>query len=446
MSRPIASNLVARLSLAGLVLFARGPARAEPAPTVPVRLGGVGNGITLLPDPYFKWTPAPKEPRAGVMGRVAGPTREFENIELEVGCDRRVLTGPIRAGYEAYRIRRDVERGEAQKADVKPELVVVRIQNAFREAVYVTGVKQLGRTSVFVRGTTEKRLESALVRVVASIATTARGPADEVNGWIPPEVKATWTSAPAGELLVVDDGTVDAAAKASVVRVVEAAFALTRRVVGGTNVASFAPVVRLTANRDLFTHLAGRRDLASASAFHLDVAAELLVCVGSSPVDEANVAAEASKLALHHLTGVADAEPVRTGLARMAAAAAAPGAAPGALLSSGADAALARARKKEATSWFGFLMMGTLAGFLAQDAATRALDAELSVGYLAAGGPIAKTSIAAWVAGLRKWGHVDAGAEAGVAPIDGVKADAEYWAYWTPRADPPKKPGKPGAK
>lgn len=445
----IRARLAAAVPIVVLPILALSPFReATPDPTVaaPVRLQGVGNGITLLPDPYFKFTPAPKDPRAGVMGSIAGPTREFESISLEIGADRRPLTAPIRAGYEAYRIKHDVERGESQVADVKPEMVVVRIKNPFREAVYATGLKQIGRTTVFVRGSAEKKNETGLVKLIASVITTAKGTADEVDGWIPPEVKATWTHTPSGELLLVDDGTVDGALKTRALKGVSDAFALAKRVIGGGNVAPFPPVVRVVGSRDLFAHLAGRRDLGSSTACYVPFAAELLVCPKGAAIDDVDVAGEAARLATHYLTGVADAEPLATGLARMAAATATPGATPGALLLGGRDAAIARAKAKEAKTWFRLLMMGTLTGFLSEDADTRALDAELAVNYLAGGGALGRTSMSGWLTAIKKWGHVDAAAEGGVAPLDGAKADAEYWAYWTPRADPPKKPGKPGSK
>lgn len=429
-------------ALALLALASPAPVRSEPPPTAAVRLEGVGHGTTILPDPYFRWTPAPKDPRAGVLGTVAGASRDFENIELEVGADRRVLGAPLRAGYEAYRIKHDVERGEPQVADVRAELAIVRIKNPFREAVYATALKQVGRTTIFVRGTAEKKFEASLAKLLTSMASTAKGTGDDVDGWLPPEVKATWTHTPSGEFVVSDDGTVEPAKKDAIVKVVHDAFALVKRVVGGANAVAFLPVVRITGNRDLFAHLARRRDLGSAQAWHLDVAAELLVSPKGDTLDAPGIAAEAAKLALHYLVGIADAEPVRTGLARMAAAAATPGAPPGSLLKAGEEAALARAKGKEAKTWYRLLMMSTLVGFLDEEGGTRAIDAELSMNYLALSpAPSGKASLAAWAAGIRKWGHVDAGAEAGVGPLDGTKADAEFWAYWTPRADPPKKPG-----
>lgn len=432
--------------LSVLVLLSAGPARSDPTIAAPIRLEGIGHGITLLPDPYFRWTPAKKEPRAGVMGTVAGPTKEFENIELEVGADRRVLTAAVRAGYEAYRVRHEVERGEAQAADVKPELVIVRIKNPFREAVYATALKQVGRTTVFVRGAAEKKNEAGLSKLVASIATTAKGTGDDIDGWLPAEIKAAWTHTQTGELMIVDDGTVEPPKIAMIVKLVADAFALSKRVIGVSSVAAFAPVVRITAKRDLFDHLSGRRDLGGAQAYHLDVAAELLVSPKGEELDAPGIAAEAASLALQYLVGVSDAEPIRTGLSRMAAALATPGVVAGSLLPSGQEAALGRAKRKEAVTWYRLLMMSTLSGFLSEDAESRALDAELAVSYLASGGALGRTSLAAWAQGVRKGGHADAGAEAGVGPLDGVKADAEYWAYWTPRADPPKKGGKPGGK
>ena len=47
---------------------------------------------------------------------------------------------------------------------------------------------------------------------------------------------------------------------------------------------------------------------------------------------------------------------------------------------------------------------------------------------------------------MKRTGHPDAASDAAYGPLDPQKSDAEYWAYWGPRADPPKKPGEPGYK
>ncbi len=415
------------------------PVRAEPPPNPAVRLPGILQGATLLLDPYFRWTPAPKEPRHGVLGTVSGSAREFESVELEIGGDRRVLGAPLRAAYEAYRVKHDVERGEPPQADVKAELAVVRMKNPFRDAVHAIAVKALGRSVLFVRGTAARKEEAALVRLVQGIAASAKLAGDEVDGWIPPEVKATWTREVAADLIVVDDGTVDAARKAEIVKVIRDAHGVAKRAIGGAYVG--VPVVRITANRDLFSFLVGRgaRD---ADAIHLPWAAELLVCPHAR-YDTADVAREAARQACHHLLGAADGEPLATGISRIAASLAG-GAPPGALTKADEAKAIERVKAHEARTWYRTLMLGTLVGYLDEDAEERAIDAELAVHYLGQpGSAIGRQSLAGYVAAFRKVGHVDAAAEAGVGPIDGTKCDAEYWAYWGPRADPPKKGGKP---
>src|SRR5262249_40608458 len=78
-------------------------------------------------------------------------------------------------------------------------------------------------------------------------------------------------------------------------------------------------------------------------------------------------------------------------------------------------------------------------GWGRDDPDARGLEAELAVGYLVgSSGPMAKASLAGWVAAMRKWGHPDAGAEGAFTPMDPAKSDAEFWQYWSERADPPK--------
>jgi|GEM_PF-2348674 len=416
-----------------------GPVGAEPPPSPLVKLPGILQGATLVIDPSFRWTPAPNDPRHGVLGTVRGSAREFETIELEVGGDRRVLGAPVRAAYEAYRIKHDVERGEPQQTDVKAELAVVRMKNPFRDAVHAIAVKGLGRSVLFVRGTAPRKDEAALARLVQGIAASAKQAGDDVDGWIPAEVKATWTREAGADLIVVDDGTVDAARKAEIVKGVRDAHGVAKRAIGATFVG--VPVVRITANRDLFSHLAGR-GFRDADAVHLPWAAELLVCPHAR-FDMADVARAAARQACQHLLGGADGEPLATGISRIAATLSG-GAPVGTFTKADEAKAIERVKAHEARTWYRTLMLGTLVGYLAQDTEEREIDAELAVHYLGQpGSTIGRQSLAGYVAAFRKVGHVDAAAEAGVGPIDGTKCDAEYWAYWGPRADPPKKGAKP---
>ena len=366
-------------------------------------------------DPHFRWTPAQDDPRHGVLGTVRGSAREFESIELEVGGDRRVLGATQRAAYEAYRIRHDVERGEPQQADVKADLAVVRMKNPFRDAVHAIGVKGLGRSVLFVRGTAPRKDEAALVRLVQAVAASAKHAGDDVDGWIPPEVKATWTREAGADLIVVDDGTVDAAKKAEIVKGVRDAHGVAKRAIGASFVG--VPVVRITANRDLFAYLAGR-GFRDADAVHLPWAAELLVCPHAR-FDLGDVAGAAARQACQHLLGGADGEPLATGIARIAATLAG-GAPVGTFTKADEAKAIERVKARGARTWYRTLMLGTLVGYLGQDAEERAIDAELAVHYLGQpGSTLGRQSLAGYVAAFRKVGHVDAAAEAGVGPIDG---------------------------
>ena len=222
------------------------------------------------------------------------------------------------------------------------------------------------------------------------------------------------------------------------------AYAVVRKLVPGAATMPGPAVVRATRNRDLFAYVSGRRDVRSLDALYLPWAAELLVCPRKDAVDAPQLAAEAASMALHHLLGCADAQPVLEGLRRQAAAAAA-GAAAGAFTPADEARAYERVKARQSETWYRLMMRSTLANFLGEDADDRAVDAELAVGYLLSpGAAVGKASLAAWVAGMRKSGHPDAGSEGAVGAMDGAKSDAEYWAYWGPKADPPKKPGKGG--
>ncbi|HVG94728.1 MAG TPA: hypothetical protein VND21_09790 [Planctomycetota bacterium] len=434
------------LLAASTLLLCALPASAAPPEKPPGRafeLPGVLRGATLTPPSHFRWTPR-DEARHGSLGSLEGSTREFEQITVEFGADRSVLGALQRSGFEAYRIRHDVERGEAVETDVKPDGCVVRLKNPFRDGIHASAVRTVGRTVVWARGSSEKRYEAALVALLKSVVAGVSPSSDDADGWLPREVKATWTRVPSPDLLLVHDGTPDAARLEAVLKAVRAGHATVKRLLGAPPPGSM-PVVRVTTNRDMFAFVSGRRDLREADAVHLAWAGELLVAPRPETTDAARIASEAAVQMLHHRLGADGAEPLRAGLVRQAAAAAA-GASPGDLLVE-EEGTLVRLRAKEAQTWYRLLMMPTLVGFLSEDPELRALDAELAVVYLGQpGSSTGKASLAAWVQAFTKWGHPDAAAEAAVSGMDPAKSDAEYWAYWSGRTDPKPTPGKGGRK
>ncbi|MBL9087888.1 MAG: hypothetical protein JNM10_12195 [Planctomycetia bacterium] len=428
--------LVALLPLLVLPIgLAPSPAVAEDRPEPKAIPGqGILNGTILRTDPFFRFFPK-ETARSGIVGTLEGTTREFESITVELGADRSVLTAAQRAAFEAYRFTHVVARGELAVSEVKPDGCVVRLK--LKDAVYACATRQLGRTVVWVRGEGTKKDEAGLVKLVRAAVGWVSGGGDDVDGWIPAAVKATWTRTASPDLVVTDDGTLDAPARDAALRAVRDAHAFVRRVVAAGNVGPTPPVVRLTKNRDMMGFLSGRRDLRDKDAVHVPWAAELIVAPRKAEVDAAQVAEEAAAQVLQHLLGAANGEPVLAGLRRQAAAVATSGAA-AVLLASDEGAAFDRIRKKEATTWSRLMRMSRLSSYLAEDAELRTLDAELAVGYLASGAPAAKASFAAWVAAFRKVGDPDAASEAAYAALDASKSDAEYWAFWAAKADPPK--------
>jgi hypothetical protein len=426
----------APLAVLALVVAARPASSGGGRPeTAVAQLHGILSGCILRPEPYFRWQPNEKA-RAGVLGTVVGTTREFEEITLELGADRRVLTAPLRAAYEAARIKRDVERGVSQAAEVKADGAVVRIRGFANETVYASATKQIGRTVLFVRGQAEKKDEAGLVRLVRAFTGTVTCTVDDVDGWLPKEIKATWARQASADLIVVDDG-VDPAVRDAAVKAVRDAHAVVKRVVPGSYVT--VPVVRITKSRDMFGFLSGRKELRALDAAYEPAVAELIVSPRSPMLDVAQVAGEAAAQALHHLLGGADAEPVLSGVRRVVAATAS--GAPGGLAEADEARAIERAKTRAGKSWRGLLMLSTLSDFLGEDAEERALDAQLAVAYLLSPSASAgKASLSAWTAAFRKAPHPDAASEAGIAAMDATKADAEYWSYWSSRADGGKKP------
>jgi hypothetical protein len=396
--------------------------------------------MVLRMDPTFRWAPK-EEVRAGVLGTATGTTREFEAIAIDLGADRSVLTAAQRAAYEAYRFTHEVARGELAAIDTKADGTVVRLK--LRDAVYAAATRQLGRTVVFARGEAPRKDEAALVKLVRGAVGWVVPAGDDVDGWIPKEVKATWTRAPSADLLVVDDGTLDPAVRDAALKIVRDAHGVVRRLLAGANVGPTPPVVRVTKNREMLGYLSGRRELRSLDAAYVPWAAELLVAPRKPEIDAPQLAQEAAAQACHHLLGSAEGDPFVTGL-RRAAAAVADGGAVGALFRADEPQIFARVKARQGMTLAGLLRLSNLDRFLAEDADDRTLDAELAVDYLLASpSPLGKAGLAAWATSMRKVGHPDAASEAAYGALDVGKADAEFWAYWSLRADPPKKPGKP---
>jgi len=419
------------------------PASGEPDRPAPQAVAGQGilRGTLLRTDPFFRFLPN-EAARAGIVGRLEGTSREFESISLELGADRSVLTAAQRAAYEAYRFTHTVARGELAVADVKSDGCVVRLK--LKDAVYACATRQLGRTVLFVRGEAAKKDEAGLVRLVKSAVGWVTGGGDDVDGWLPAEVKATWTRQASPDLLVTDDGTLEPAVRDAALKAVRDAHAFVRRTVAAGNVGPTPPVVRLTKNRDMMAHLSGRKDLRSMDAVHVAWAAELIVAPRKAEVAAGQVAEEAAAQMLQHLLGAANGEPVLTGIRRQAAALAEGAAAGASLAPTDEPTAFERIRKREAQPWSRLMRMNRLASYLAEDAEMRTVDAELALGYLLSpGAAAAKASFAAWIAAFRKVGDPDAASEAAYGALDPTRSDTEYWAFWSAKADPPKpKAGK----
>ncbi len=429
--------LLVPLLVAALVLAPAPRAASEPAAAV--ELQGIARGAVLLVDGFWKWRPT--EARIGVLGTFTAVSKEFEQKEIEVGADRSVFTAAVRVAFEADRAKRVLERGELCELDVKPTVSVARFK--MKGVVYACAAKQLGRTAVFARASADAKDEAGLVRLLSATVATARSTADDVDGWIPPEVKTAWNRAAGADLIAIDDGTLSEEAKAEVVRVAKEAHALVRRSIAGSPAAPFPPVVRMTANRDLFLHLAGRRE--GPDALYVPAVGELLVGARSGTPDPAAVTRAAVEQMLHHSLGASNSEPVLTGLTRYALAVAG-GAQPGALFPDDEAAALERLKSKAARPWGWILTrMQSVANYLSTDREARAIDAELCVHYLLHGGSQGKGSFPKWISGFRKFGHPDAAAEAAIPDLDVEASNAEFWNYWEERLAPKKKPGKPGS-
>lgn len=440
-----ASTSVLAAGLVSLLLAPARPAASEPAPRVTM-LHGILRGIGVSPDGFFEWKPD-VEAFSGVIGKFEGSTKEFEDIPIEVGGDRALWSAAQRAAYEAQRVKHDVERGQDVKVDLKGDIAVARVRRFSGDTVYACAAKTLGRTVIYARGSCEGKKEAAIVRIVSSVVAMAKPREDDVNGWLPAEVKIAWTTATPADLVVVDDGRFPEGSREAALKAVREAHAFAKRTLGATFLTPFPPVVRLTGSDDLIVHLSGKGAAVDPDANYLPWAGELFVTGHGLHVDPAAIARAATRQAIHHALGSVYAEPVTTGLSLLAEAAAL-GAPPGALLPRDEGRAYELVKAKKVRTWATILKAtGTFVGWGKDDPDTRRLESELCLGYLVgSGGKFATASLAGWVAAMRKFGHPDAGAEGAYAPMDPAKSDAEFWQYWTERAEPPKKPGdKPPA-
>jgi hypothetical protein len=435
-------RLVRAAATAALVLLSAGAASGESSRAAAMH--GVLRGTTVTPEGYFEWKPD-VEARWGKLGTFVGTTREFERIEVEFGGDRRVWSAAQRAAYEAQKIRFEDERGNDVKLDVKGETATARVRAGLgAETMYAIATKGVGRTVVFARTSTDKPKDApALLRVLQSILAHVVPPEDDVDAWLPAEVKTPWTRTATPDLLVIEDGGYPASSKDAALKAVRDAHAFVKRSLGVGFVTPFPPVVRLLGGNDLAVHLARKGEVVDPEANYLPWAGELLIAPhGTHPGPDA-IARAAARQAVHHCLGSSVAEPVWSGLALLAEAAAI-GAPPGALLPRDEGMAYERIKTKQAKSWARLLKTSSFHEGASEDSGARGVEAEIAVGYLVGSTePMAKASLGAWVQAMRKWGHPDAGAEGAFAPMDPAKSDAEFWRYWAERADPPKKP-KPG--
>jgi hypothetical protein len=415
------------------------PAAGEAPATV--ALGGILRGATLAVDGYWKWKPT--ENRTGVLGNFTAAAKEFEQKDVEIGADRSVFTAAQRCAYEMDRVCRTTEYGESHEFDLKPTVAVARFP--LKGVVYACAAKQMGRTALYAKAAALLKEEAGLVRLVTTALSTAKTDADEVDGWIPPEVKTVWNRVPAPDLIAIDDGTLKEEDKTEILKVVRDAHALVKRLISGSPAAPFAPVVRMTTNRDLFSHLAKRRD--AGEVIYVAEVGELLVGAKTGRPDPEALQRAALDQMLHHSLGGTNAEPIRTGVMRYAQALR-EGATAGDLLPSTQTAAVARLKAKTAQSWLRILTMPTVAKYLNDDVENRSIDAELNLIWLVHGGSQGKGSWPKWVTGFRKWGHPDAAAEEALRGLDGDAANSDFWKFWDGRLaamSKPKPPGKPGS-
>ena len=440
-------RLRAALAALALAVFAVLPRDAAPAPTPrTATLHGVLRGTTVTPEGYWEWKPD-VEAYDDQLGTFVGTTREIEQLVVEFGGDRRVLTSAQRAAFEGQRIRFDLERGEEVKVELKGDLAIAKIRRFTGMTVYVCGAKAVGRNVVFARTSGDAKNQPAFERAIQTVLASVKGPEDDVDSWLPAEVKTRWNRN-ASDLLVIDDGQYPEASKEVALKAVRDTHAFVKRALGTSFVGTAPPVVRLMGANDLAVHVTKKGTPLDAEANYIPWAGELLIAVHGTRPDPAAIARAAARQGVHYCLGSSEAEPVAMGLALLAEAAAI-GAPPGALLPRDEGAAYERVKAKRAKTWATLMKLGRFVDWGREDPDARGLEAELAVGYLVgSGAPMAKASLAGWVAAMRKFGHPDAGAE-GAFAMDPAKSDAEFWKYWTERAEGPPKPdkgGKPAGK
>ena len=435
--------LAVPLRLATLPRLAPRPAAGENP--IAVKLDGILRGTVFSPDGYFKWKST--EQPWGTLGTLTGSTKEFEEKTIEVGADRTLLTAPIRLAYETSRIRFEKERGEDTKVEIKGDVAISRTHRFSSDTVYMTACKMIGRTPLWARGDCGLKEQAGLTRVLLSVVATAKGAPDEVDGWIPADVKVEWQKTPASDLLVLDDGKVAKEFVGDAMRIVRQAHEFVRVALGGGAwVVPYAPVMRCVQSRDLFQHLAGRRGTGEVDAVHVSEVGELLLSPRAKAIDARSIARAAARQAYQLATGVADAEPLATGLARLADAIAA-GAAAGSLTPSDEGRAYDLVQSKGIRTWATMLREGGFMSWGREPDELKGLEAELAAGYLVgSGGAQAKPSLTGWVAGLKKFGHVEAASGEAYKPLVPPKSDAEYWDYWKKRVEAARKPDKPKGK
>jgi hypothetical protein len=424
--------LLASLALSALaVLAAASPAAGEPPPSPIVKLDGILKGVVLTPDGVFRWKPSEKP--WGILGSLTGSTREFEEKTIEVGADRLMLTAPLRLAYETSRIKYEIERGEDTKIETKGDVVIMRTRRFSGQAIYMSAAKMVGRTPMYVRGSCETPKEEAgLIRLLTSVLA-AKGAPEDLNGWLPSEVKVEWHANPASDMTLLDDGKASPEIVGQTMKIVRDAQGFVWRSLGvSASAAPYTPVVRCIGSRDLFQHLTGRGEV---DAVHVAALGELLVAPRGAKLDVRAVANAAARQAYQFATGVADAEPIVTGLARLAESVAL-GEPAASLTPSDEGRAYDMVAAKKVRPWATLLKEGNFMTWSKDVDEMRRLEAELSVGYIVGSGSAqAKASLVAWVAGLKKFAHVEAASGGAYQALVPPKSDAEFWDYWKKRAD-----------
>ena len=192
--------------------------------------------------------------------------------------------------------------------------------------------------------------EAGLVKILTSAVASAKTTADEVDGWLPPEIKVVWNRVPAADLLLVEDGKVPAEQREAILKVVRDAHAFVKRSLSASYATSFPPTIRLTGSRDLLQYLAQKHDVSNEDAVYLPYAGELVIAPRSSKVDAPGIARAAVRQACHHVLSGSNGEPITTGLSRLAEAIAL-GAPAGSLLPADEGRAYESVKAKSVRTW-----------------------------------------------------------------------------------------------